>query len=45
MDEEEQYYYCQVDGECKERLIDIKNPVANNCGYNSLSEKMNNVRK
>tara|TARA_Y100001958_G_C20978366_1_gene370557 strand:- start:41 stop:685 length:645 start_codon:yes stop_codon:yes gene_type:complete len=42
-DEEEQYYYCQVDGECKERLIDIKNPVANNCGYNNLSEKMNNA--
>lgn len=42
-DEEQQYYYCQVDGECKERLIDIKNPAANNCGYNNLSEKMNNA--
>tara|TARA_B100000963_G_C22586593_1_gene653426 strand:+ start:241 stop:1227 length:987 start_codon:yes stop_codon:yes gene_type:complete len=40
-DEEDQYYYCQVDGDCKERLIDIKNPSANNCGYNNLTESMN----
>ena len=43
IDEEDQNYYCQVDGECKERLIDIKNPAANNCGYNNLSERSNNT--
>jgi hypothetical protein len=40
-DEEEQYYYCHVDGQCKKRLIDIKHPAANNCGYNNSSEQNN----
>jgi hypothetical protein len=40
-EEDNRYYYCQSDGKCTRRLIDIKHASANNCDYNNLSERMN----
>lgn len=41
--EEDRYFYCNIDGKCQRRLVNFRNSVANNCGYNNHMEMKNPV--